>query len=162
MNNTMQTMSATFWASQRPIVAVLRARHEGPIIRVCKMAVLRGFKLEPRSTYTRRHLIGSRPVCGLQRPISKTWRHVDRQHGRNMAATFNKIKQNNRGSKEKKALLMTFCISQKTRFLEPFQYRLELFHYCIYPALYEKPVQNDKNGYFLACIEIDPPPGRFF
>ena len=46
--------------------------------------------------------------------------------------------------------------------LQPFQYMLKLFHYCIYPVLYEKPVQNDKNRYFLACIEIDPPPRQKF
>ena len=41
--------------------------------------------------------------------------------------------------------------------LQLFQYMLELFRYCIYPVLYEKPVQNDKNGFFLARKRTPPP-----
>lgn len=53
-------------------------------------------------------------------------------------------------SKEKNALLMTLYIF-------PEKSIIKLFHYCMYTVLYEKPVQNDKNRYFLACIEVDPP-----
>jgi hypothetical protein len=147
MNNTMQTMAATFWASQRPIVAVLRAKPEGLIVWVCKIGVLRGFKLEPRSTYTGRHLSGSRPVCGPSRPINKTWRHVDRQHGRNIG---------------KNSLLMTLYIFPKKSIIT-------LFRYCIYTALYNHSTTFSllymysntkslhKNDDFLAHIEVDPP-----
>jgi hypothetical protein len=152
-------MAATFWASQRPIVAVLRAKHEGPIVRVCKIGVLRGFNVKPMSTYTGRHLIGSRPICGLQRAISNIRRHVDRRHARDMPATCNKnpIKpaKINAVPREKNTLLMTLYPSIEKSIIQ-------LFRYCTYPVLYEKPVQNDKNGYFSRVYRGRSPPANFF
>ena len=61
-----------------------------------------------------------------------------------------KAGQNQGRSKGKNTLHMTLCtFSEKSI--------ITLFRYCMYTALYEKPVQNDKNGYFLACIEKSPP-----
>ena len=159
MNNAMQSMSAPVWARQRPIVAAQRVKHEGPIVWVCKIGVLRGFNVKPRSTYTGRHSIESRPVFGPLRPITVNRRHVDRRHGRDMAATCNKnpIKpaKINAVLREKNTLLMTLYPSIEKSIIQ-------LFRYCTYPVLYEKPVQNDKNGYFSRIYRGRSPPANFF
>jgi hypothetical protein len=159
-------MAAQFWASQRPIVAAPWARHKGANVRVFKIGVLRAANLQPRATCHSRHLTGSRPICGLMRPFIDTARHIDRRHGRNMAATWpqnsTKSGQNQARSKGKKPLLMTLYIFPKKSIIT-------LFRYCIYTALYNHSTTFSllymysntkslhKNDDFLAHIEVDPP-----
>ena len=54
-------------------------------------------------------------------------------------------------SKGKNTLLMTLYIFSEKSIIK-------LFHYCMYTVLYEKPVQNDKNGYFSRMYRGRPPP----
>ena len=80
--NPAHTMAGPISGRQRAIVAVLRARFIGPIVRLCKIGHLRGFYGQPLPWYTQRQLTHSRPVLGPSRPLIHTGRqYAGRQSG---------------------------------------------------------------------------------
>ena len=138
MNEAMQSMAGPISGRQRAIVDVLRAGHEASIVRVRIIGHLRAFARYPRAYYTRRQLTHSRPVLGLQRPITNTGRQCARRQS---------------GPIGENALLMTLCPSIEKSIIQ-------LFRYCIHPVQLFRYMRLVDFGCFPMRVRPPPPPKK--